>query len=93
MPVRGGTAFDSTTNGGCIRALEVGIGSGPGAIHLQRPPQAGSNDRTNINRISRSTSLQSTCANTVRSVKLGIAGLATTLLVSGGLGLAGFTTT
>jgi hypothetical protein len=42
-----------------------------------------------MNRISRFTSIPSSHPNTVRSMKPAIAGLATTLLVSGGLGLAG----
>jgi hypothetical protein len=41
-----------------------------------------------MNRGSRFTSLPCSRANTVRSMKRGIAGLATTLLVSGGMGLA-----
>jgi hypothetical protein len=42
-----------------------------------------------MNRISRFTSIPSSHPNTVRSMKPAIAGLVTTLLVSGGLGLAG----
>jgi hypothetical protein len=42
-----------------------------------------------MNRISRFASLPRSGRNTVRSMKVGIAGLATTLLLSGGLGLAG----
>jgi len=42
-----------------------------------------------MNRISESASLPCSRRNNLRSMKLGIAGLATALLVSGGLGLAG----
>jgi hypothetical protein len=42
-----------------------------------------------MNRMSRLTSLPCSRRNSARFIKLGIAGLATTLLVSGGLGLTG----
>jgi hypothetical protein len=53
-----------------------------------RPHGADSNKKKTMNRISRFTNRRCSQGNTVKSMKPGIARIATTLLVSGGLGMA-----